>query len=89
MTHRAPDSPMEPSQVVYPGKAVLRTVIQVLVGLAAIAPFLVADLGLPATSGLVAGALGIAAALTRIMAIPAVDRMLSGMGLGAEPGPKP
>lgn len=81
-------TPNRPSQVAYPVKATLRTVIQILVGLAAIAPFLVADLGLPATGGLVAGALGVAAALTRIMAIPAVNRMLSGMGLGAEPGGK-
>lgn len=87
MNHRLPDL-NAPSQVAYPAKAVVRTAIQVLVGLAAIAPFLVADLGLPATSGLVAGALGVAAALTRIMAIPAVDRMLSGMGLGAEPNSK-
>lgn len=77
--------PYAPSQVAYPAKAVVRTAIQVLVGLAAIAPFLVNDLGVSATGGLVAGALSVAAALTRIMAIPAVDRMLSGMGLGAEP----
>lgn len=80
--------PIPPSQVAYPAKAVVRTVIQVLVGLAAIAPFLVSDLGLGATGGLIAGALGVAAALTRVMAIPAVDRLLSGMGLGAEPGNK-
>lgn len=78
-------APNPPTQVVYPAKAVVRTVIQVLVGLAAIAPFLVADLGIGTTSGLLAGALGVAAALTRVMAIPAVNQMLSGMGLGAEP----
>lgn len=82
-------APIPPSQVAYPVKAVVRTVIQVLVGLAAIAPFLVADLGVPATGGLITGALGVAAALTRIMAIPAVNRMLSGMGLGAEPSETP
>lgn len=80
----APDA-AQPSQVTYPAKALLRTVIQVLIGLAAIAPFLVNDLGITATSGLVAGALGVAAALTRIMSIPAVNRLLSGVGLGAEP----
>lgn len=80
--------PTAPSQVAYPAKAVVRTVIQVLVGLAAIAPFLVGDLGLSTTGGLIAGALGVAAALTRIMAVPAVNRMLSGMGLGAEPSTK-
>ena len=80
--------PAKPSQVAYPAKAVVRTIIQVLIGLAAIAPFLVSDLGLSTTSKLVAGALGVAAALTRVMAIPAVNRMLSGLGLGAEPGDK-
>jgi hypothetical protein len=79
-------APTPPSQVAYPAKAVVRTGIQVLVGLAAIAPFLVSDLGLGTTGGLVVGTLGVAAALTRVMAIPAVDRLLSGMGLGAEPG---
>lgn len=77
--------PILPSQVAYPEKAVVRTALQVFVGLAAIAPFLVTDLGLNTTGGLIAGALGVAAALTRIMAIPAVDRMLAGVGLGAEP----
>lgn len=78
-------APVVPTQVAHPGKTVVRTVVQVAVGLAAIAPFLVGDLGLSTTGGLIAGALGVAAALTRIMAVPAVDQMLSGMGLGAEP----
>lgn len=78
-------TPVVPTQVAHPGKTVTRTVVQVAVGLAAIAPFLVGDLGLSTTGGLIAGALGVAAALTRIMAVPAVDQMLSGMGLGAEP----
>lgn len=77
--------PVQPSQVAYPAKALLRTIIQVLIGLAAIAPFLINDLGISATSGLVVTVLGVAAALTRVMAIPAVDRLLSGFGLGAEP----
>lgn len=81
-------SPTPPSQVAYPAKALLRTVIQVLVGLAAIAPFLIDDLGIKATGGFVVTVLGVAAALTRVMAIPAVDRLLSSFGLGAEPGDK-
>lgn len=81
-------NPVPPSQVAYPAKALLRTVVQVLVGLAAIAPFLVNDLGLETTGKVVAVVLGVAAAITRVMAIPAVDRLLSGFGLGSEPQSK-
>jgi len=88
MTPRSSD-PTAPSQVAYPAKTVVRTVVQMLIGLAAMAPFLADDLGLKTTGGVVAGALGVAAAVTRIMTIPAVDRLLSGMGLGAEPGGRP
>lgn len=88
MIHRYEPGPTPPTQVAHPGKTTARTVVQVLVGLAAIAPFLVDDLGIAATGSLVVGALGVAAAITRIMAIPAVNDLLANFGLGAEPGDK-
>lgn len=64
-----------PSQVAYPWRAVLRTVFQLVVGLAAALPTLVGVAHLPPSAAL-AAALAIAAAITRIMAIPAVNAAL-------------
>lgn len=71
MTAPTPAAPA-PSQIRHPWRAVVRTVFQLAIGLAAALPTLVVLAGLPTSAGL-AGALGIAAALTRFMAIPAVD----------------
>lgn len=80
--HSAP----EPTQTVYPGKAVARTAIQILIGLAAVMPFLVADMGVDKAGTLVAGALAISAVVTRVMSIPAVNAALTMyLRLGAEP----
>lgn len=59
----------------------LRTVIQLVVGLAAGLPMLVDATGLEQTGG-VAVALSVAAAVTRVMALPAVDAVLTKLGLG-------
>ncbi|MFI5781214.1 hypothetical protein [Nocardia sp. NPDC051570] len=82
--HSLPDAP---SQVRYPWRTVLRTVFQLIIGLAAAMPTLVGELGLPPTAG-VAGALAISAAITRLMAIPAIDDLLTLVApwLCAEPG---
>lgn len=65
----------QPTQVTHPWRATVRTIFQLVIGLAAALPTLVGLLGLPPSAGL-AGALGAAAALTRFMAIPAVDSAL-------------
>ena len=89
MTHHLPDPPapvIPPSQTVYPNKALLRTVVQIVVGLAAVMPFLVAEIGFDQTWPIIAGVLGVSAAITRIMAIPVVNMLLGKyLGLGAEP----
>lgn len=59
-------------------KRVLRTAVQFLVGLAAALPLLVHASGVPATAPGVGVGLAVAAAVTRIMAMPAVQRLLPG-----------
>ncbi len=56
---------------------VCRTLIQVLVPLAAAAPLLVDEIGLSATSGLGASLLAASAVLTRLMSVPAVEQAIS------------
>lgn len=76
---------MAATQTEFPGRATARTILQTAIGLAAMLPFLVADIGLDSKLPYVAGALAIAAAVTRIMSIPGVNLLLSRVGLGAEP----
>ncbi|WP_280393245.1 hypothetical protein [Nocardia wallacei] len=64
-----------PSQVQHPWRATIRTVFQLIVGLATMLPILVGLLHLPSSAGL-AAALGVAAAFTRIMADPRVEAAL-------------
>lgn len=66
----------EPTQVEYPGRAVLRTVVQAAVGLILLVPFVVAELGPAAVPWLVAAA-GAAGFMARIMAIPQVNAWLT------------
>lgn len=67
--------PEPATQVAHPWRAVVRTIFQLVVGLALAMPTLVTVLDLPPSAGLTA-ALGIAAAITRVMAIPAIDALL-------------
>lgn len=54
----------------------IRTTLQTTLGLAAAAPLIVDASGIPAaTPGLAVG-LAVAAGVTRVMALPAVDRLL-------------
>lgn len=76
---------MAATQTEFPGRATARTVVQTAIGLAAMLPFLVSDIGVDSKLPYVAGALGIAAATTRVMSIPAVNVLLARVGLGAEP----
>lgn len=80
----------------YQGQRVLRTVVQVgipaFITFAAVLPTIIAALGLPVDSAvylwLIAAAAvvtAIAGALSRIMAIPAVNQWLTSIGLGSVP----
>ncbi|MFI8518963.1 hypothetical protein ACIGEZ_14220 [Streptomyces sp. NPDC085481] len=57
-------------------KRTARTVLQTAVGIAVVLPAIVDASGLPATLPWVAGALAVAGALTRVMAVPAVQDLL-------------
>ncbi|MEU6982724.1 hypothetical protein ABZ946_04795 [Streptomyces sp. NPDC046324] len=57
-------------------KRTARTVLQTAVALAVVLPAIVDASGLPATLPWVAGALAAAGALTRVMAVPAVQNLL-------------
>jgi hypothetical protein len=66
-----------PTQVRRPWRSTIRTVFQALLGLAVILPIMVQTAGLdPATIPWLAGVLAIAAAVTRLMAVPAVEGWL-------------
>lgn len=79
--------PEPATQVAHPWRTVVRTIFQLVLGLAIALPSLVVGLDLPPSAGLTA-ALGIAAAVTRVMAIPAVDALLRQWlpWLAADPG---
>ncbi|WP_306365429.1 hypothetical protein [Nocardia sp. CC227C] len=64
------------SQVRYPWRATVRTVFQLVVGVATAMPAIIAASGLPETAAGVGVALAVSAAITRVMAIPAVDTAL-------------
>ena len=65
------------SQVRRPWRATLRTALAVVVALAAMMPALVDAAGIDETAPAVAGVLAIAASITRIMALPAVEDALT------------
>lgn len=64
------------TQVRRPWRATVRTVFQLLVGLAAMLPLLADAAGLEETTPVLAGALAVSAAVTRVMALPAVEAFL-------------
>ncbi|MFI8289278.1 hypothetical protein EAO71_28920 [Streptomyces sp. ms191] len=57
-------------------KRTARTVLQSAVGIAVVLPAIVDASGIPETLPWVAGALAVAGALTRVMALPAVQTLL-------------
>ncbi|WP_280451534.1 hypothetical protein [Nocardia cyriacigeorgica] len=71
--HSAPDAP---TQVKFPWRAAARTVFQLGIGAAAAMPQLVESSGLPDTAWGIGTALGVSAAVTRVMAIPGVDALI-------------
>ncbi|MFE3684126.1 hypothetical protein ACFXPM_12935 [Streptomyces sp. NPDC059095] len=67
-------------------KSALRTVLQTAVGLALALPAVVDASGVPAGLPWVAGALAVAGGLARVMALPAVQRLLPGwLRTGTQP----
>ncbi|GAA4074046.1 MULTISPECIES: hypothetical protein [Streptomyces] len=67
-------------------KSALRTVLQTAVGLALALPAVVDASGVPASLPWVAGALAVAGGLARVMALPAVQRLLPGwLRTGTQP----
>lgn len=65
-----------PTQVAHPARTTIRTVVQVTVALAALMPFLIEAIGLSESLPIVAGILAVAAAITRVAALPQVDAFL-------------
>lgn len=79
------------TQEQHPWKAVLRTVLQLVIGLAFAAPLIVAALtgdSAEAAGGALAVFLTVSAAITRLMAVPYINGLLRRFGLGSEPKPK-
>ncbi|MDQ0794591.1 hypothetical protein [Streptomyces sp. B1I3] len=66
-----------------------RTVLQTAVSLALLLPALVDAAGLPAALPRVAGALAVAGALTRVMAVPGVQALLPAWLRTRAPGTEP
>lgn len=75
-----------PTQAAHPWRATVRTVVQVALALATLIPVIVVAGGIP-VEGAVAQVLGVCAALTRVMASPAVEAILARFApwLAAEP----
>lgn len=68
---------MQATQVRHPWQATLRTVFAAVVGLAGAWVIIVKTLGLDETVPWVAGSIAIAGAITRVLAIPAVNEWLN------------
>lgn len=76
------------SQSRHPWRATVRTVIQGAAGLAAATPIVAGGLNASTTVPAIATALAVSAAVTRIMALPEVNRLLAMLGLDADPETK-
>lgn len=75
----------QPTQVKHSGKATLRTIIQTAAGLAAATPIVITMSGADRNVAAVGTALAVSAIITKVMAIPEVNALLTKFGLGAEP----
>lgn len=79
-----------PTQVRRPRRTTIRTVFQALIALCAMAPVLVATTGLKADQlPWLAGVLAVAAAVTRLMALPQVEVFLRRYASWLAAAPKP
>ncbi|MCU1588794.1 MAG: hypothetical protein JWP11_50 [Frankiales bacterium] len=77
------------TQVRRPWRSTLRTVFQIVVGLAPMLPAIVHASGVDGTAGPVAGALAISATVTRVMGLPAVEQFLQKFVPWLAAAPKP
>lgn len=82
----------QPTQVARPWRTVVRTVVQALIALAALAPVIYSAAtndNPAAATGAVGAALVVAGGITRVMALPGVNRFLERFvpWLAAEPRP--
>lgn len=78
----------ESTQVRYPWKAVARTLLQLIIGVAAAAPLIVAAItgdSFEAAGGALALFITVSAAITRLMAVPYINELLTRIGLGSTP----
>lgn len=66
---------VEPTQVKHPSRATFRTIFQGAIALAAILPLILTTAGIPPV-GIAGILIGVAGAITRVMAIPAVEGFL-------------
>lgn len=66
----------QPTQTQHPMRATIRTVFAVVVALATLVPYVVAELNVPA-EGFVAQVLAVAGVVTRVLAMPAVNAFLT------------
>ena len=96
MTSPSNESVKTAADIWYKGKRVLRTLVQVAIpsflSFAFVLPLIIEALGLPVDSELrlwllavAAGVTAVAGAITRVMAIPAVNAWLIKIGLGSVP----
>lgn len=67
-----PQPPVTPTQTVHPWRATARTVFAAFIGALLLLPIVVAELGVAGVPW-VATALAVAGAITRVLAIPAVN----------------
>jgi hypothetical protein len=76
MNTPAPSTPAVPTQAQFPWRTVARTVFQTLLALAVALPLVIYSSGISTTIPAIAGALAVAAGVTRIMALPEVNWFL-------------
>ncbi|QIS18524.1 hypothetical protein [Nocardia terpenica] len=74
MSHPSP-APLS-TQSAHPWRATARTVLAAVTGLLAMLPLIVDASGIPESTPGLAGALAIAAGITRVLALPAVNAWL-------------
>lgn len=70
-----PDGTPTPTQEQYPRRAAIRTAVQVGLAVLLAIPVAVSDLGIP-LEGLLAQVVAVAVAVARLMAVPAVARLI-------------
>lgn len=69
-------------------KRTIRTVVQTIIAIAAGLPLIVDAAGIPEAAPGIAIALGVAAAVTRVMALPVVNQLLPGWLALEDPRPE-